>query len=187
MVSQVRVVSILMIVHGSLLSLVALLYALFGPFMFAMVSLDKRPINNDAQTPLTIMMVIMITAGLLGLTCGILNIIAGIRSLKFRGRTLALVALFSNIPGLVVIHCWYFTVGIAIYGLIVFFDKDVIRAFEMGEKGVSPEDILEEFRFRRRPRRRRYEEDEDWEEDQPRRPAADSRDEPDDRDRFRYR
>ena len=156
--------------------------------MFALVAQAPRGMREDDRTALTVMTIISVVAGLLGLVCAILNIVAGIRNLNFRSRTLGLVALFSNIPGLVVIHCWYFTVGMAIYGLIVYFDRNVVRAFEMAAEGVPPEEILETFSTRRRFRRRRQDDDDyDRQDERPLRSVEDSREDPDENNRFRSR
>jgi hypothetical protein len=164
MVAQVRVVSILMIIYGGLLALAGVAIALFWPFMFAMVAMDKRGMRQNDQTTFTVMTIIFGVIGLLILAVGVLHVVAGIRCLKFRGRVLALVALFCNLVALPTGYCSIFALGMAIYGLVVMFDADVIRGFELGEQGVEPEQILIECapRHTYRSRRRRRPEDDYW-------------------------
>jgi hypothetical protein len=160
MVPQVQVVSILMIVNGSLVSLMGLLLAAVGPTMFVVVGMDqhKAPMRPDDRTALTIITVAYTVGGVLVLTAGVLNVIAGIRSLKFRGRALALTALFFNIIPLFTCYCLPTSLGLMIYGLIVFFNADVARAFRLAAEGVLPEEIRNPAAFERY---QRYDDDED--------------------------
>jgi hypothetical protein len=141
-VNQVQVVAILMIVNGSLVSLMGLFYALMGPTMFALMRLaPPGPPGGPGPgtTETTILSLIYPAIGLPVLTAGVLNIVAGVRSLKFRGRVFALVALFANLVPVFTCYCMPTCVGLMIYGLIVFFQSDVARAFERVAAGVPPE------------------------------------------------
>jgi hypothetical protein len=145
MVKQVQVVAILMIVNGALVSIMGLLYAFMGPAMFALMRLGpaSKSTNNPPDTMfLTLMSAIYLGLGLLVLTAGILNLVAGIRSLKLRGRTFAIVALFSNLIPIFTCYCLPTSLGLMIYGLIVFFQADVAHAFAMVATGVSPQRFL---------------------------------------------
>jgi hypothetical protein len=145
MVNQVQVVSILMIVNGALVSLMGLIYALMGPTMFALMR-PAPPGPSGASGPgttvttmTTILSLIYVAIGLAVLTVGILNIVAGIRSLRFRGRTFALVALFSNLLPMFTCYCLPTSLGLMIYGLIVFFQTDVAYVFERVAAGEPAE------------------------------------------------
>jgi hypothetical protein len=146
MVPQVQVVSILMIVNGALASLIGLLLSAVGPFLFVVVNADKRggP-PPDERALLGILSVVYLALGLLVLTAGLLNVIAGARALRFRGRTFAIVALFFNLVPIFTVYCAPTSLGVMIYGLIVFFNADVARAFRMAAEGVSPEEIRARF------------------------------------------
>jgi hypothetical protein len=67
---------------------------------------------------MTIMPIIYLAIGLVVLIAGVLNLIAGIRVLKFRGRTFALVALFANIVPVLTCYCAPTSIGMMVYGLI---------------------------------------------------------------------
>jgi hypothetical protein len=165
MVSQVQVVSILMIIHGVLTSLVGLLLSLAGPALFALISLDKgnrgAHARKEDEMILTVLSVVYVVLGLMALTAGLLNLIAGIRGLKFRGRTFGLVALFSNLLCLFTVYCAPTSLGLMIYGLIVYFNRDVARAFELAADGVPPEEIRRRFDRGRDRYRDDYEDDSD--------------------------
>ena len=72
---------------------------------------------------------------------GGLNIAAGIKNLKYRSRTLGIAALCLGIVPVFTCYCAPTAIGILIYGLIIYLNRDVSRAFEMGEQGISPEQI----------------------------------------------
>jgi hypothetical protein len=166
MVPQVQVISILMIVNGVLQSLLGLLLAGLGPTMFVLISKEKgpRPPHPDEQTFLTLISGVYLLLGILVLTAGILNIIAGIRCLKFRGRVFAIVALFFNIIPTITCYCAPTSIGLLVYGLIVLFNSEVARAFRMAAEGVPPAEIQAHFSGRRW---KGDWEDDDWEEDRP--------------------
>jgi hypothetical protein len=141
MINQVKVVSILMIVQGSLESLMGLLYLAMGPLLMAM-----RPAFNSSKMPLggdeflTFATWLYVILGALVLTTGVLNIIAGVRAIHHRSRTFVIVALFMNVIPLITIYCAPTALGVMIYGLIVFFNREVAYAFQLVAAGKSPDD-----------------------------------------------
>jgi hypothetical protein len=146
MVRQVTVVAILMIVQGGLEILMGIFMTVMGPVMFTMFS--QMPQQPGVQGPPPelggIIGGVYIVLGVAALIAGVLRIIAGIRNLKYRGRGLGLVALFAGVltlPG----YCCLTSIGLLIYGLIVYFNADVARAFEMGEQGRSADEIKAAF------------------------------------------
>ena len=167
LVPQVQVVAILMIVNGALVTLMGLLYALMVPFMVNMMSFAP-PGPGGAAGPSTtqagIIYAIYLAIGLPVAAVGVLNIVAGIRCLRLRGRILALVALFSNLVPMFTCYCLPTSLGLMIYGLIVLFQADVAFAFAEVAAGAPPE----RFKYARR-----HPDDEDDFDDQPppRRPS----------------
>jgi hypothetical protein len=164
MVPQVQVVSILMIVHGALVSLVGIVLAAIGPAIFVLMSAQgrRKVLETDDKAVLGVITVVYGAIGLAVLTAGVLNIVAGARSLKFRGRGLALTALYLNIIPLITCYCAPTSIGMMIYGLIVFFNADVARAFQMAERGLPPEEVR--ARFSVGPRAEDWDQEEDrWE------------------------
>ncbi|MEI7683894.1 MAG: hypothetical protein WCL32_02625 [Planctomycetota bacterium] len=160
MVPQVTVIGILMIINGSLAIVMGSFLAAVGPFMFTMMKADQ---NRGGMAPgeeniLTGMMIGYVTVGIAVFLCGLLNVIAGIRALKFRNRTFVIVALFSNFVPLFTCYCLPTSMGLMIYGLIVMFQTDVAQAFELGSQGLSNADIQDHF-YRAR-HRDRYDDDE---------------------------
>jgi hypothetical protein len=162
MVQQVQIVCILQIVNGVLVSLMGLLLCLAGPMLFAVISAEKKG-NLDAEDQmfLSIMSIFYVVFGLLVLIPGLLNIIAPIRAMTFRGRTLWAIALFSNAVPVFTCYCAPTSIAIMVFGLIVFFNEEVAQAFKLGAEGLPPAEIRDRVAASR-PRRRyvRYDEDE---------------------------
>ena len=138
-VGQVTVVSILMIVQGSLVSLIGLFLMILGPAMFALSgaghqSDDERIISGVGGA------VYLLFGGAL-VAAGGLNIVAGIKNLKYRSRTLGIAALAIGGLAILTCYCAPTAIGLMIYGLIIYLNQDVSRAFQMGEQGASPDQI----------------------------------------------
>jgi hypothetical protein len=151
MANLVPVVAILMIVNGAIVSLMGLFFIIVGPASFALnfLALQSQPARNSADTVImTVVYGFYVLIGLLVLVCGILNIVAGIRCLNYRGRTLALIALFSNLAPMFTCYCMPTSLGLMIYGLIVMFQSDVAYAFAEVARGVPPEHFKRGRRYR---------------------------------------
>ena len=92
-----------------------------------------------------IMLAMYGSMGLISLVIGVLGIWAGIRMLKFRGRTLGIVALSSGLLSIAGCYCLPTAIGLFIYGLIVLLNEPVKRAFAMGEQGRTASEIQNQF------------------------------------------
>lgn len=133
MVAQVKIVALLMIVHGTLVSLMGAVYVKDGLAICVSFWAPNAglfaPSGRAAFDLIDILFPIYGVIGLPVLAAGILNIVAGIRCLRLRGRTLAFVALFSNVVSMFTCYCLPTSVGLMIYGLIVLFHSEVAYAF----------------------------------------------------------
>lgn len=163
MVAQIKVVAILMIVHGVMLSLCG------GYFIFNGIVAMGMPAPGGPGAPppgfgpmMDLMGGVMLVIGLLALSSGVLHIAGGARGLVFRNRWLSLAALFSNVA--VILTCYCIPTGLAmmVYGLIVLFQSDVAQAYEMVGRGISPAEAI-----RKLSRKREYGDDRDDFDDQP--------------------
>jgi hypothetical protein len=162
MVSQVKIVSILMIVNGALVVLVGLIFSVGGPLVLAMVrSTGHGPRDPDERMAMEIAWYVYLVIGIPTVLVGIVTMIAGVRALLFRGRIMALVALFLNIIPMCTMYCAPTSLGLLIYGLIVFFHADVARAFQMVAEGVPAAEV--EARFLKERLGERW--GDDWDED----------------------
>jgi hypothetical protein len=176
MASQVTVIAILMIVQGVLELLAGLLFT--GAAFFVPAMLEKQQGGGQFPGPglpanfKEIATIVYLVMGVCGLVAAGLHLVAGIRNLSYRGRTLGLVALFAGAISIGTCYCSLTTIGLLIYGAIVYFNEETARAFELGEQGLSVAEIRERLQHDRdfpggdrgpdAPRRPRDEGDEDW-------------------------
>jgi hypothetical protein len=169
MVGQVKIVGILMLVHG-------ITVILFGGLRIVLDAMTLATAPPPAAGPgggfdPVIFVVISIAWGVLIALLGVLNAIAGFRVMYFRNRVLGLVALFTNLIVLLTCCCAFTAIGMMIYGLIVLFQSDVSHAFDMVARGYTPEEAIGRFT------RRYYDVRDDYDEmNEPRREWDDDRD-----------
>lgn len=148
-IRQVPVVAILMIVQGGLEIIAGIFYAAMGPFMMKMMSFANENVPPEAamqnqQPPEEMMWVLVAVYGGMGavaIICGLLKVVAGIRNLSYKGRVLGFVALGSGLLSSITCYCAPTAIGLAVYGLIVYANSDVARAFEMAKQGYTPDQI----------------------------------------------
>jgi hypothetical protein len=91
------------------------------------------------------MTAVVLAMALGALTAGVLKVTAGIRGLEYRGRAHGIVALSCSILAFPICYCAPTGLGVMIYGLIVYCNGDVGRAFAMARKGKSPQEIRDYF------------------------------------------
>ena len=144
MVRQVKVVAILMFVQAGLEIVMGLILCALGPFMLSVMS--SMPAGGPRGQPSPVTMGWIMTAfygglGLVVLTAGGLKIYAGVKSLKFRGRTLGIVSLSFGLVTAFTCYCAPTSIALAIYGLIVYLNGDVAAAFRLGKEGHSVDQI----------------------------------------------
>jgi hypothetical protein len=157
-IGQVQVVCILMIIQGVLECLLGMIVGL-GGFLFPdlirsinlMVQEEQKrqpagpPIQGIPEEFGWLMTALIVAMALGALVAGLLKITAGIRGLEYRGRVHGIVALFCSILAFPICYCAPTGLGVMIYGLIVYFNGDVGRAFAMAQKGKSPQEIRAYF------------------------------------------
>lgn len=149
MVGHVRIIAILLIVQGVLELLVSLYYCAFG--LFIGPSLTNAMMENSQMQPgggpprefmSTVMTATWIVMAACGLVPGVLHCWAGFRNFMFRGRTLGIIALISSVVSMGTVYCCPTSVALLIYGLIVYLNGYVARAFDLANAGRRPEEIL---------------------------------------------
>ena len=143
--NQVRVLSIMLIIHGVLLILTGLLY--LGMIAFATVMIQNDPQFQNGPKEMQAAMPWILGAlygsmGLAGLIPGVVQLFAGIRNLKFRKRGLGLTAFILGFIACATCYCGPTSIGLGIWGLIVYLNPGTKMAFVKGEQGYSSEDIL---------------------------------------------
>lgn len=145
MVQQVRIVAILNGIQGLLELVMALMYLVLGGFFGLFMRAEMARNDPNGEVVANIMAGIMLAFGVILLISSILRIYAALRNYQFQSRTTAIVSLCLGLLAAFTGYCAPTAIGIAVYGLIVLFNKEVTEAFEMRSKGASAEDVLATF------------------------------------------
>jgi hypothetical protein len=175
MVNQVKIVGILMIAHSVLVMLYGVLIGAMGPMMMAFA-----PAGGGGQggPPPELFLVIYIAMGAFFFILGGLQLFAGVKTMRFQSRIFGVVMLFMNIILLMTCYCFPTGLALMIYGLIVLFNQDATRAFDMVKRGATPEQAMSRYTRHYDDVRSDYDDVRQRDEDQ-----EDDRDEDDDRRR----
>ena len=148
-VRQIPILAVMTIVQGALLSVAALVatgYAIFFAVMPQMVPPNERAgMQPEAEVTLFWISIGTFVVAAVFLAIAVLHIIAGIRNLKYRGRTLTITAWSLGLLTAITCYCGPTSVGLAIWGLIVFLNPAVASAFNMAESGMSTREIDNQF------------------------------------------
>jgi hypothetical protein len=176
LVGQVKIVGILMMVNGVTVALMGAVYVGIGFFMNA--AMPAPPAAAGGGFPPELFLIIYGVLGGVTFIVGVFNVVAGYRVMTMRNRALGLVALFSNLLALMTGYCALTAIGMMVYGLIVLFQPDVGRAFEMVGRGATPEEAVRHFTRRYDDVRDDYDEMSDsrrqWEDERRRRRDEDN-------------
>ena len=140
LVGHVPIVAILLIVQGAL----EIGFGLFGCAFLALVYLVPHEELTTMRGLGIFLMILAIPAAL----CGIVRIVAGIYNLRFRRRSLGMIALGLGLLTLATGYCAPTAIALAVYGLIVYVNEPVVSAFAMAESGRTPAEIRAAFESR---------------------------------------
>lgn len=139
-IGKVKVLAILMIVQGALEVLLSLLLAGTGVFLYfttyQIMAAQQRA--SGGPPPPAWIFLIQVPIGLLVLAAAAIRIYAGIRNLSFKGRTLGIIAISCGLVTSLTMYCAPTGIGLMIYGLIVYLDGNVAKAFKDVEAGLPP-------------------------------------------------
>lgn len=146
LVHHVRVVAILMIVQGTLELLAGIGCGVMAVVMPKMMAQKGMPHSEAALPPEQFFWVLYGGVAAVALLAAALHIVAGIQNLRFRGRTLGIVALAGGMLAVFTCYCFPTAVALGVYGLIVYLNAEAAEAFRMGDSGCSSSDIITAFR-----------------------------------------
>lgn len=136
-VRQVPTLGWLLIAHGALVILLGLFLfmAVFGSVLI--IDMSPNPQFNPVH-----MMIGYSVVGSLAVIAGILIIVAGAKLLDFRGRAWALTAIGLSVVSVITCLCAPTAIGIAIYGVVLLLNPQVVEAFRQRRQGRSKIDIM---------------------------------------------
>jgi hypothetical protein len=143
-VSQVRIVALLMGIQGVLEVVFGLMLGCVGgafPLMSSLMESSGERVPYD-DTFITFGFVFYLAMAVVHLSVGILHLYAAALTYRFRGRKWGIAALITGLLTAIMLFCLPTALGLAVYGLVVYVNEAVIRAFEMGQRGEPPTDIL---------------------------------------------
>ena len=143
-VNQIPILAIMTIVHGVLLSLMGIMFAGYGILIASMLAMEAINLPPNPK-PLQIIAVTAISIGVPVIIIAIMQIVAGIRNLKYRGRIFTLATWLLGLLASFTCYCGPTSVGLAIWGMIVFLNPAVAAAFKMAEQGMDKRDIPNQF------------------------------------------
>jgi Cytochrome oxidase complex assembly protein 1 len=129
MVQHVRQLGGLMIAQGILSCGVGFISLAVGPLNLIFLSKQRSDFPFFGK----VVPWLYIVSGLLILTSGVLNILAGVKVRRFQNRPLAIVALATNAVYLFSffnLPCFPIALALMIFGLVVVLNQDVRRAFD---------------------------------------------------------
>ena len=75
------------------------------------------------------------------LSAAIVRVVAGVRCLRYRSRTFAIVALSSGVLTILTGYCLPTGLALLIWGLVVLMNESTVRAFTLGDQGMSLDEI----------------------------------------------
>lgn len=136
---NVPVVGALMLVHGGLI----LVWALFCVFAILVGIVNVGLIGGGRDEDYFVIVAYsLFAAG--ALPVGVVEMVAGARVRKLRGRKLAIGALFASVFSLFCgnVFCLPLSLALLVYGLVTLFDAGVVAAFARVEAGEPPEAVL---------------------------------------------
>ncbi len=146
-VSQVRVIAILLIVHGAILVAASIFYFIFAAIMPTFLANQPQgmPQQPNGPTPQQMSWILVVTYSVMGAAAvipGLLQLYAGIRNLSLKGRTLGIIALISGCVSVLTCYCAPTSIALLVYGLIIYLNPSAQEAFRLGENNVRFDDIL---------------------------------------------
>ena len=149
-VRQVNVLAILTMVQGGLLIMMGIFYGMYGAFIgnmpqFMPVEDRRRMQEQGAEIGFKVLFWVMIGIGVLVVLIGLLHLIAGYRNLAYRGRIFSIVTWSLGLIACLTCYCMPTSIGLLVYGAIVFVNPATVRAFALKESGMSNEEIERQF------------------------------------------
>jgi hypothetical protein len=142
--TQQRVIAILMIVQG-VLSLIMGVFFLGAAFLLPqMIAADMRRQGNGppVEQMQTIMLVAYGGMAACGILPGLLQIFAGFQNIWLKGYVLGLIGLGAGALSFGTCYCLPTALALLIYGLIIYFHETTRLAFQMASQGQTYDQII---------------------------------------------
>ena len=79
------------------------------------------------------------------LIISILHFIAAYLGFTYKGRVFGIVTMILGLGSLLSCYCAPTAIGLAVYGMIIYFNPAVSKAFALGKSGMKKQEILSHF------------------------------------------
>lgn len=143
MVHQIRVVAVLLMVHGVLAFAMGLLYIGMGLLMPYVTSASGGPFRGgNQQLAFQTMFWVYFAMGGPALIAGGVQVVAGWRAYDLRSRRLAIAAVLSGVIASSTCYCAPTAIMMAIYGLVVLLNSTVAQAFAWRAEGAAAHQVF---------------------------------------------
>ena len=144
--TQIKIVAILMIVHGVLCLVAGAMLIGIAVVMPAAIAAQQRQMPQQPGAPSVEAMqsILVGVYGLMaaaGIIAGLLQIVAGVANLRLQGRTLGIVGLVGGVLSVGTCYCLPTAVALLVYGLIIYLNETTQRAFTLGAEGLSWDEL----------------------------------------------
>ena len=143
-VSQQRVVAILLIIHGVMLIGMGIFLLGMAIFLPAQVAANMRQ-QGGPKLPNAEEILLVLYGGmaLCGIIPGILQIYAGAMNFVLKKPTLGMVALGCGMLSVGTCYCIPSALALLVYGLVIYTNESVRRAFELAKQGKTFDEIIQ--------------------------------------------
>ncbi len=143
---QIRVIAVLLIVHGLMLMLMGVfligLAFLFPTMMAAQPGAMRQQAGGPPPEQLKIILIVVYGGmGVAGLVPGVLQVVAGSYNLFAKKRMLGIVALAVGTVSVGTCYCAPTAIALFVYGLIIYLHDTSKQAFALQEQGYSWQEI----------------------------------------------
>jgi hypothetical protein len=140
-----------MIVQGALLLFFALImigYAIFVSRMDEFMPVDQQAAEMqemmEMQKVFTIVFVVVSGCG--GLL-GIMHFVAAYFGFNYKYRVFGIITMILGLSSMMTFYCAPTAIGLAVYGLIIYFNPAVAKAFQLRKTGTKKQEILGHFPY----------------------------------------
>ena len=146
-VNQIQVIAILMLVQGALLLVMSMVMFFYA---FGFVAIIRSAPADQGGPPfpeeaLFWIQVVGVLGGGFFLLLALMHFLSGYWGLNLKGRMFGITTMILGLASSLTFYCAPTAIGLAVYGLIIYFHQASRQAFEMSNQGKTRNEILKQF------------------------------------------
>lgn len=146
-VKQVPVIASLMIAQGVLHLILAIICVGYA-FLFSNLDSFLPPDEQQPEVTEQMMSVVSIVCIVLSVAAGILSIlhfVAAYFGFNYKHRVFGIATMILGLSTILTFYCAPTSIGLAVYGLIIYFNPAVVKAFQLRKSGMDKKEMLAHF------------------------------------------